>query len=1559
MNKLRGYIRFFALFLVVFCSMPLAVAQAADDATCVSLTGGEYPFSDDGAATDVTQCWKNCETACVKPSGCPAHFLGTNCTYNTAAMISGKQYYNSDACQVVDNSCPLNANASNTGNICSSGYFLEKSEETVLQCVHCSTLSEELGYYNKYGFNYRYSVNATLLNGANACYASVNGLLACDYSNWNILDSDYLPTGEAVNVCPENATCVDSAKLPTTAYAWYPSYVPVPTDYCKFDFTCNPGYAPNTSTTTNIAYGYKRARTGSGSTAVVMAKCTPDTFTVTLDDTLGNGGTGTIWQKYTFGWYSDADATTQVDSVTVPTLQHWTFLGYFTQESGGEKIIDETGKILADNTAFVQNTTLYAQWFHNVNQCELGYYFNLGVKTECQVPYYCTGNGEVFLEDTGCRTECPSGNLTPGNGTTLTGGANNVNQCFKTFTETDGSGKNLEHGTAQWLCQWQGDENQGEYSKCDTTVLTCDAGYFNPNGTAICSDVDSGWFSPNANLNREACPSIANWTVGSDGKRATNMDCFVECSSYLPTVEHATSVAVQNNNKRYFDGTKYALCEYAVVCETGYTPVNGTTPQCVPKVYNVMFDANGGSGNLDASVQCTFDSGICALPDNSGLKKPGYVVVAKWCTSPDGTGVCFDAGHTSAANISDDATDVKLYAVWTPGVFEITLDTNDADENAVQGPVYLKYATGWFADKQATIPLPKLVGPLPGKGGESYKFAGYKIGELFIIDAAGVLQTSDTVLKITTENTTANVVWTAESTKCNAGTYYPGFSSKCLPCEINHFCPGGTFKTDSGTIGGMAQCPNDGLSAGGALAKDLSVCFKENLPYVSDSQNATGSESCFYGTVAYSENCYDITVNKCAAGYWYDATQNALDCVAVGENYYSAKDELTRHQCPDNGNTQGKLTATQITDCVKRVDTYTSITGNARGSHVCVAGINGVYNQSCKGDTIQITWCAGGFYYDASETVTDCVQVGLNFFSAEGDMTKTKCPHDGVTEVLTADTPVGICKKSVVYPGIDIAENNVHGVGSQVCFYDQDSDGKLFGTKISDGYLLNCKSIVIHECNQGYYWAAKSDTVCSPVGLGYFGPIADVNNENMLTAAGRCPDAGKTKTTTSGDVSECFREQLVCTIVNGYGENTCNYSAEKSEYVADCTECIVTGCEGGFSLIGNQCIVCPADHVCKNGIQQTCAATTNNQYIKSDAGTTDAKDCFRECETAENAYKMKGRDYYGADDTCQIELCVAGYTMVNGQCEKCPSGYVCTPDSPQPWSCLELTNNQYDLSDVGADDVSDCYKKCEPYALKNGTAIPQTDIVFVPETCQYDGLSATGNPCEISGDICIETSCKYDFELIDNVCMPCNVPYAKSYKTNGNCLVAECEDGYYPDGHVCVMGTTDCAVPNAIKAKQTWDESRHAFGECIVIECDKGYHLSANACQSDTQVCELANGVGVRIWNHTTNTWGKCVATRCNPGFTNNPELTNENWESCGRCNNMYDENGEQAVSTFEHECKIAACMYQGQKYILQDGQCILICRTITDDDDDTGTQYWDDKNKKCVQKCNPGYLKW
>ena len=344
---------------------------------------------------------------------------------------------------------------------------------------------------------------------------------------------------------------------------------------------------------------------------------------------------------------------------------------------------------------------------------------------------------------------------------------------------------------------------------------------------------------------------------------------------------------------------------------------------------------------------------------------------------------------------------------------------------------------------------------------------------------------------------------------------------------------------------------------------------------------------------------------------------------------------------------------------------------------------------------------------------------------------------------------------------------------------------------------------------------------------------------------------------------------------------------------------------------------------------------------------------------AEHAYAMAGRDYQGTTDTCEITVCVAGYTLENGRCVPCPAGNVCTPDNPQPQSCASLTGGEYPLSNQGAWRMSDCYKKCEQYKLQNGMAIPRTESVQYPNVCEYDGISDSGNPCEIVDDVCIETSCKYNFELIDQMCVPCAREHAVSYKPNGNCVVDTCENGYHPNGQQCEADIKGCSAPNAVAATQSWNGKQNAFNECIITECAEGYHLAANACQADVQVCELAHGIGLREWDHTKNAWGNCIATKCNPGYTNDPGMTVENWAECGRCSNMYAENGEVAVSGYVNGCEIAACMYQGQKYALVDNECVFICRTIDEDDDGTGSQYWDEKTKKCVQECAPGYMKW
>ena len=207
--------------------------------------------------------------------------------------------------------------------------------------------------------------------------------------------------------------------------------------------------------------------------------------------------------------------------------------------------------------------------------------------------------------------------------------------------------------------------------------------------------------------------------------------------------------------------------------------------------------------------------------------------------------------------------------------------------------------------------------------------------------------------------------------------------------------------------------------------------------------------------------------------------------------------------------------------------------------------------------------------------------------------------------------------------------------------------------------------------------------------------------------------------------------------------------------------------------------------------------------------------------------------------------------------------------------------------------------------------------------------------------------------------MPCAREHAISYKTNGNCVVESCENGYHPNGQFCEEDVVVCEAPNAIAATQKWNNLKNAYEECLVTKCEDGYHLLANACQADTQMCELEHGIGVREWNHLDGVWGECVATHCDPGYTNDRYLTNENWTQCGRCNNMYAANGDLAVSSYVQECEIAACMYQGQKYTLTNNECEFICPTITEADDETGTQFWSEKDKKCIRTCNTGYMPW
>lgn len=116
----------------------------------------------------------------------------------------------------------------------------------------------------------------------------------------------------------------------------------------------------------------------------VYTKWTPAVYKITLDNqgaNKGEEGTGTVWEKYNIGFYSDVATTKQyTDSnkkIICPKKKNYTFGGYWTvkndyNQSNGQQLVDGNGEInIAANTLFEKDSTVYAKWLPNTYKINL------------------------------------------------------------------------------------------------------------------------------------------------------------------------------------------------------------------------------------------------------------------------------------------------------------------------------------------------------------------------------------------------------------------------------------------------------------------------------------------------------------------------------------------------------------------------------------------------------------------------------------------------------------------------------------------------------------------------------------------------------------------------------------------------------------------------------------------------------------------------------------------------------------------------------------------------------------------------------------------------------------------------------------------------------------------------------------------------------------------------------------------------------------------------------------------------------------------------------------
>ena len=469
-----------------------------------------------------------------------------------------------------------------------------------------------------------------------------------------------------------------------------------------------------------------------------------------------------------------------------------------------------------------------------------------------------------------CPPESPTPVACPDGGTSEIG-STEITQCYKIFDDYEG----FSNGVATAKCLYQ--LNTTDYTGCSIiNVSSCDGGYwYEQEGDFGCISVTSGFYSPAGRTDRVACPADpAGKPVGSDELASNYTDCYKTCDI---DVLHSTEIVAESDTVYAVSADSYDACSFNVSCETGYSVINNDSesPSCDANEYTITLDKNGGSGTTPSSITCVFDSGICELPSVDDLVKLGYTAQDKWCADADGTAPCYYAGQNTSTNISSTGTDTTLYAVWTPNVYEVRLDSVNADLSAAPETVYLKYDNGWFSNSAATTGITNLTN-IPEKAG--YVFNGFyseKTSGTQLISPEGNFLTSTDVLEFTTINpTTIYAQWSTGVVYCEPGTYYTGTGTLCEQCIENYYCPGGYFQTDTGSADpeSLKACISTGIwnksEPGASKETDCyTICENksvENGIAIPENDKEYFATECSYKTgISNDGNPCDIIDNVC------------------------------------------------------------------------------------------------------------------------------------------------------------------------------------------------------------------------------------------------------------------------------------------------------------------------------------------------------------------------------------------------------------------------------------------------------------------------------------------------------------------------------------------------------------------------------------------------------------------------------------------------------------------------------------------------------------------------
>ena len=439
-----------------------------------------HPKSVEGNNNSINDCYKDCNASCTSPSSCPANSSG--CTFDTTVKKPGTQKYNSSSCVIntgVNSACPVKTLA------CNRNYYTNDQV-----CSACTSLGN--GQWNT-------SLSSNN-SGPEGCYAT------CKKPCTPIQ-------------CPAHSTCTHGNEEKIGGI-YYPS------SECNVEnFSCSVSITPDP--------GYEGCDDG---------VCDPIVAEITLNHEGGTSTVSKIYQKYSVG-YSLTNFGATVTKIPVPTRATWGFNGYFTAATGGEKIVDANGNIIAANTKFLQkqNNTIYAQWTRLTRNCVVGKAYDGTNDVNCPAGKYCPGTGTAVIGTAGCATQCPADAA----GGTVT---SDVNSSVVTACRTVRSNQVLDDQTGRGDQTCGYNTSKSDYSaSCTIKVTACNAGYYRVNASDTdCTAVGVGYYSAASQLTRTACP---NGGTTAETNAATVQRCFKTGLDYAAVYGAGTQRCYYSNGE--------------------------------------------------------------------------------------------------------------------------------------------------------------------------------------------------------------------------------------------------------------------------------------------------------------------------------------------------------------------------------------------------------------------------------------------------------------------------------------------------------------------------------------------------------------------------------------------------------------------------------------------------------------------------------------------------------------------------------------------------------------------------------------------------------------------------------------------------------------------------------------------------------------------------------------------------------------------------------------------------------------------------------------------------